>query len=97
MGLVDLEGSGEPGAVLLISMWVDPASRGSGAADALVAAVIGWAESEGAAEVVLHVGKANGRARHFYERIGFRLVGEEFVSSGNRIVEVEMRYALGRK
>jgi len=88
---------GEPDAVLLISMWVDPAFRGSGAADALVASVIAWAESEGAAEVVLHVGKANARARRFYERIGFRLVGEEFVSPGNRIVEVEMRVALGRK
>jgi len=88
---------GEPDAVLLFSMWVDPAFRGSGAADALVASVIAWAESEGAAEVVLHVGKANARARRFYERIGFRLVGEEFVSPGNRIVEVEMRVALGRK
>ena len=87
----------EPDAVLLISMWVDPGLRGSGAADALVAAVIAWAESNRAAEVVLHVGKANARARRFYERIGFRRVGEEFVSPWNRIVEVEMRYALGGK
>lgn len=88
---------GEPGAILLVSMWVDPAFRGAGAADALAAAVIGWAESEGAAEVVLHVGMENARARRFYERVGFRLVGEEFMSPGNRIMEVEMRYALGRK
>lgn len=88
---------GEPDAVLLLSMWVDPGFRGSGAAAALVGAVVAWAESEGAAEVVLHVGKANARARRFYERIGFRVVGEEFVSPGNRIVEVEMRLALGKK
>ena len=85
---------GEPGAMLLISMWVEPTMRGSGAADALVAAVLGWAESQGAREVVLHVGKGNGRARSFYRKMGFRDSGHEFVSERTGIEEVEMRHPL---
>jgi GNAT superfamily N-acetyltransferase len=85
---------GEPGAILLVSMWVEPTVRGSGAADALVAAVLDWAKSQGAREVVLHVGKGNGRARSFYRKMGFRDSGHAFVSERTGIEEVEMRHPL---
>jgi len=85
---------GEPGAVLLISMWLEPAMRGTGAAGALVAAVLAWARGQRAREVVLHVGKQNGRARGFYRKMGFRDSGHEFVSERTGIEEVEMRFPL---
>jgi ribosomal protein S18 acetylase RimI-like enzyme len=58
--------------VHLMAMWVDPALRGSGGADALAASVVSWAESVGARTIRLEVMQSNGRARRFYERIGFQ-------------------------
>ena len=86
---------GEPAARLLISMWVEPGLRGTGAAAALVASVLAWAAEDGAAGVVLHVGKHNHRARRFYERVGFRETGHGFASERTGIEEVEMRCPLG--
>jgi GNAT superfamily N-acetyltransferase len=86
----------EPTAVFLMAMWVHSELRGTGAADALVAAVLAWAEAEGAADVWLHVGKRNDRARRLYERNGFRLTGNEIVRELDGLVEVEMRCALSR-
>lgn len=85
---------GEPSARLLMAMWVEPRLRGTGAAAALVASVLAWAEAEGAAQVVLHVGKHNDRARRFYERTGFRTTGRGFISEWTGVEEVEMRYSL---
>jgi len=87
----------EPSGRLLMSMWVEPRLRGGGAAGALVASVLEWAKAEGAAEIVLHVGRQNDRARRFYERVGFRVTGEGFVSEWTGVEEVEMRCPLGVK
>src|ERR1700730_13385449 len=38
----------DPEVVHLMAMWVHPTIRGSGGADELVAAVVAWAQSEGA-------------------------------------------------
>jgi GNAT superfamily N-acetyltransferase len=76
--------------VHLMSMWVHPALRGSGAADALVAAVLAWAAEEGAREVRLHVVAGNDRAERSYERNGFRRSGRELVRERDGRVEVEM-------
>jgi GNAT superfamily N-acetyltransferase len=81
-------------AVLLASMWVDPMSRGSGAANALVEAVVAWARTHGAREVLLDVGKENAAARRCYERNGFRATGHEFVRERDGTVEIEMRLTL---
>src|SRR3954464_7652566 len=35
--------SADPAVVQLMAMWVDPARRGTGTADALVAALVAWA------------------------------------------------------
>jgi GNAT superfamily N-acetyltransferase len=69
--------AGLPGSdkdtVWLMAMWLDPALRGSGAADALVGALVDWARTEGAGRVRLEVRASNARARRFYERLGFAL------------------------
>lgn len=54
----------------LISMWVDPAARGTGTARALIDAVVGWAQGLGRSTYLL-VRSNNARAIAAYERAGF--------------------------
>ena len=54
----------------LISMWVDPAARGSGVAAALIQAVVEWARSAGRATYLM-VRSENARAIAAYARAGF--------------------------
>jgi GNAT superfamily N-acetyltransferase len=70
-----LDDGSDPGRPHLVSMWVSPQARGRGVADAVVAAVIGWARDRGAAALLLWVTDANSRARAFYQRMGFRSTG----------------------
>jgi GNAT superfamily N-acetyltransferase len=74
----------------LISMWVDPVARGSGAADALVAEVIRWAERAPVAALRLHVTDGNVRAERLYVRHGFCPTGRTFVRERDGITEIEM-------
>jgi GNAT superfamily N-acetyltransferase len=60
-----------PRVVELNSMWVAETERGSGAAVALVDAVVGWARSIGSGAVELWVMRGNDRAEAFYSRYGF--------------------------
>jgi len=60
---------GEDGAEL-ISMWVDPAARGSGVAAALVGAVVDWAAGAGRTTYLM-VRSENARAIASYARAGF--------------------------
>jgi len=76
--------------VELMSMWVHPGIRGSGAGDALVAEVVAWARTEGAQVVRLQVVENNLRARRFYERHGFRLTGRTRVRERDGQAEVQM-------
>ena len=80
----------DPTVVHLMAMWVHPEIRGSGGADELVAAVVAWAQSEGAKLVRLKVIQGNARARHFYERMGFLSTGREAVRERDGLIEVEM-------
>lgn len=59
----------------LCGMWVAGESRGSGAADALVHAVIAWARARGCRRVILEVADENARAVQFYARMGFEPTG----------------------
>ena len=61
----------EPGIVDLISMWVAPEARGTGAATALVEAVCLWAKAIPVERVLLEVTSGNDRALRFYKRLGF--------------------------
>jgi GNAT superfamily N-acetyltransferase len=80
----------DPSAIQLMAMWVDPALRGSGAADALITALVAWAVSASAREIRLRVVKENSRARRAYERHGFRPVGDEIIRPRDGVVEIEM-------
>jgi GNAT superfamily N-acetyltransferase len=80
----------DPAVVHLMAMWVHPAIRGLGAGDALVDAVLSWAEAEGAKVVRLDVVQGNDRARRFYERNGFRPTGHEVVRERDGRIEVQM-------
>lgn len=54
----------------IISVWVAPVARGTGAGDALVAAVADWAAADGRSTYLM-VRSDNARARTAYERAGF--------------------------
>jgi ribosomal protein S18 acetylase RimI-like enzyme len=66
----------EPGTVGLISMWVRPQARGRGVGEALITAVLGWAQARQARSVHLWVTETNKAARGLYERCGFKPTGE---------------------
>jgi ribosomal protein S18 acetylase RimI-like enzyme len=85
----------DPSAAFLMSVWVHPDLRGTGAADALIASVLAWARSAGLADVWLQVGKYNEQAQKLYERNGFRPTGSESVRERDGVLELEMRCALG--
>jgi GNAT superfamily N-acetyltransferase len=80
----------DPAVVHLMAMWVHPTIRGSGGAAELVAAVVAWAQSEGAKMVRLKVIQGNDRARRFYERMGFRTTGREEIRQRDGRIEVQM-------
>jgi GNAT superfamily N-acetyltransferase len=82
----------DPAVVHLMAMWVHPAIRGSGGADELVAAVLSWAKSGGAASVRLKVIQGNNRARHFYLRNGFRITGQEEIRPRDGLIEIHMEH-----
>lgn len=59
------------GVVELISMWVAPAARGQGVADALVEGVVSWARGQAAHTLLLKVHDDNQHALAAYRRNGF--------------------------
>ncbi len=59
------------------------ATHGSGLGSALIAAVLAEARTRGSRRVLLGVHPENGRARRFYERSGFRVVGERVFTVGD--------------
>ena len=66
----------QPGTVGLISMWVRPRARGHGVGEALIVAVLDWAQARHARSVNLWVTETNKPARRLYERCGFKPTGE---------------------
>jgi GNAT superfamily N-acetyltransferase len=90
-GLPDVD---HPGDALLVSMWVAPPLRGSGAADALVEAVLAWAKAEGIPRIRLDVGTRNRSAIRLYERHDFRCTGLVRPGDHSGVVEQEMERTL---
>ncbi|MBW1603154.1 GNAT family N-acetyltransferase [Streptomyces sp. JJ66] len=77
----------------LVSMWVAPQGRGSGAADALVGAALARAAELGARYVGLWVAEGNARAERLYARHGFERTGEaQLIRAG----EVAREFAMIR-
>ena len=58
------------------------ATHGSGLGTALIEAAIGEARARGCQRVLLGTHPENGRARRFYERSGFRVIGERVFTVG---------------
>ena len=59
------------GEALLVAMWVDPAFRGRGVADALIGRVVDEAGAQGIRRLQLDVVTDNAPAVRLYERLGF--------------------------
>jgi ribosomal protein S18 acetylase RimI-like enzyme len=60
----------------VVSVWVEPAMRGRGAARLLMRAVAAWARQAGAGAMDLWVADGNLAARTLYLRLGFTETGE---------------------
>jgi GNAT superfamily N-acetyltransferase len=75
----------------LVSMWVSPDARASGAADALIHEVCGWAAEEGHVTLALWVVESNQLAQRVYVRNGFIRSGRvQQVRVGEETLEYEM-------
>jgi GNAT superfamily N-acetyltransferase len=85
----------EPHVADVLGMWVDPAARGSGVADALIAQVIAWAEDERLTMLRLHATEGNVRAEGAYRRHGFARTGRTFLRERDGLTEFEMARAVG--
>jgi ribosomal protein S18 acetylase RimI-like enzyme len=59
-------------------MWVAREARRQGVGQALAAAVIDWARSQGGTQVDLSVVDGNGPARALFEHLGFRGTGDRY-------------------
>ena len=78
----------------LIAMWVEPAARGKGVADELVAAVKARAVALGLEALFLEVAPENTRAVQFYQRHGFVFLDEwEPIDSHPHILAQSMRWS----
>jgi GNAT superfamily N-acetyltransferase len=85
---------GDGDTALLISMWVAPKARGSGAGERLIAAVANWARQSGFARLILDVADRNAPAIALYERCGFHPTGETGALPPPRSHVLEHRRAL---
>ena len=56
----------------VFDVWVAPEHRGEGVGKYLVDWAAQWARSKGYRKIKLEVADPNGRARHVYEKLGFR-------------------------
>jgi GNAT superfamily N-acetyltransferase len=67
---------GAGGRASLISMWVAPQARGTGAGAALVEAAEQWTRAAGHGELLLGVVEDNLPAKRLYESLGYAPTGE---------------------
>jgi len=82
-------------SIELRQLYVLPAHKGSGAAQAAMDWVIATARARGAQDLFLSVYIDNHRARRFYERYGFERIGSYHFMVGNHADEDDlMRLAL---
>ena len=66
----------DPQTAEMTAFWVAPAQRGTGVGEALVAAVVDWAKSQGVTTLQAWVVEDNTRALGFYQKLGFQKTGE---------------------
>jgi RimJ/RimL family protein N-acetyltransferase len=69
-------GERESGEPLLVAMWLAPAARGTGLAEALVRAAEKWCVEHDLSRLRLDVVEDNQRAIRLYERLGYLPTGQ---------------------
>lgn len=79
-GHADLPGAECPARILSIA--VHPRGQGHGLGKTLMAAALAYLRSRGASCVRLEVRPDNAAARHIYEKLGFRAVGQVYDTRG---------------
>lgn len=96
VGLIaGLPSSGDGRTRDVISLWVAPAYRRAGTAQALVRAVRRWASGDGATALTARVSDRNDPARRLFEKLGFAPTGRtEPLRSDPTATSVELHLAL---
>ena len=84
-----------PGAGEVHSIYLAPEAWSRGLGSALLATAVDDLQARGFSPVVLWVIEANGRARRFYERAGWRLDGGRQPIDFDGVPVGEVRYRLG--
>jgi GNAT superfamily N-acetyltransferase len=82
IGFASWSGMTEPGVFKLHKLYVLPGEQGKGLGRSMLQFIFGVIGPEGAQVLRLNVNRYN-KARQFYEKLGFRVVGEEDVAIGN--------------
>ncbi|MBF6330327.1 GNAT family N-acetyltransferase [Nocardia transvalensis] len=85
----------EDGRPYLVSVWVSPVVRGTGASDLLIGSVVDWVRAQGHPELRLWVLDDNAPAEKLYRRQGFVPTGRTRVTAAHSPdTEIEMACAL---
>lgn len=85
----------EQNAAELTKVYVDPAWRGAGLAQALFAEALGFAEAGGHAEMMLWSDSRFARGHRFYEKLGFvRWPGQRYLADVSATWEYHFRKRL---
>ncbi|MFJ8585577.1 GNAT family N-acetyltransferase [Streptomyces sp. NPDC093595] len=83
----------------VVGVYVRPAARGAGLADALFRAALEWSwslEGEPVQRVRLHVHEENARARAFYRKLGFEPTGAHMPEKDGHGGALELEYEVRR-
>lgn len=78
----------------LLSMWVNPTSRGNGVAGQLIDEVIVWSKLQNCTSIRLQVTDGNISAERAYEKRGFRRTGTTILRERDSVTEFEMELIL---
>ena len=78
----------------LLSMWVNPAMRGNGAAGQLIDEVIAWSKLQNCTSIRLQVTDGNTSAERAYLKRGFRRTGTTILRERDNVTEFEMEMIL---
>jgi GNAT superfamily N-acetyltransferase len=82
IGFASWSATGDPGIYKLHKLYVLPGRQGKGLGRTLLQFIFETIRPEGATKLRLNVNRVN-KARQFYERMGFTVIGEEDIDIGH--------------
>lgn len=88
IGFASWSATQEPGVFKLHKLYVLPGQQGKGLGRSMLQFIFGVIGPEGATILRLNVNRFN-KARQFYEKLGFRVIGEEDVAIGNNYFMID--------